>query len=115
MRSKGEKRKVTKTIDPVPVEEVRKKLQRNTTELSEEEAKEVAQTAERLNEHPEDEAAVRMNDEGSPHDVEIVGEPPEIADETGTTDLPEEKPDAEWGADTKHDKTTKRHPMRKAS
>jgi len=114
MRSKGEKRKITKTVDPVPVEAVQKKLQRNTSELSEEEAKEVAQTAERKNERPEDEAAVRMNDEGSPHDVEVVSEEPAVS-ETGASDLPEQKPDAEWGADTKHDKTKKGHPMRKAS
>jgi len=119
MRSKGEKRKITKTVDPAPVETVQKKLQRNTSELSETEAKEIVQTAERKNEHPEDEAAMRMNDEGSPHDVDSVGEEPvseePVIRETGASDLPEEKPDAEWGADIKHDKTKKRHPMRKAS
>jgi len=104
MRHKGEKRKITKKIDSAPVETVQKKLQRNTKELSEEEAREVAQTAERLNDHPEDEAAVRMNDEGGPQDVEMVGEGP--ADESGASDLPE---------DTGDDQSKKRHPLRRAS
>lgn len=110
MRSKGEKRKITKSVDPVPVEAVQKKLQRNTTELSEEEAREIAQTAERQNEHPEDEAAVRMNDEGSPHDVEIVSEGPAV-DDSGASDLPEEHVLPK----EQDNKTKKPRPMRKAS